>query len=232
MAGPEQHIRRMQAPDPKMVSWKPAKGDDKARKMTSWTSAAGKPGNSSASSAKPAQNGGVRSDATNDWKGQQQQHMEIRGSCLYVQAQGGGSPIPVAGSSTVNGGTDPSTANVFTIELTQDTTLTFDWGGFDPMDGSDRANLKISRLLFCTLFVKHNGFKFQLPADIAWHEGAAPDLTPQSGTTKTTNGETTVTPPDSEHVINIMARRDGIGPEAVTKVYGGIWGTNMRKVAV
>lgn len=226
MAGPEEHIRRMQAPDPRMTSWEPAKKEGKA--MTSVFRAAAVDKNSSASSAKPAFGKGVRSDAANDFRGEQQQHMELRGACLYVLEQGGTSPIPVAGSSPIDGGTDPSNANAIEITLAADTALQFDWQGFDALDGSQRGNLKIHRLLFLTLFVTHNGFKLTLPAEIKWHEGEKPDLTPQAATTSTTGGVTTTTPPTSEHVINLMARRKGIGANAVTKVYGGLWGSNMR----
>lgn len=229
MAGPEEHIRRMQAPDPKMTSWKAAPSKAPAKAMTSWTKATAPSNGSSASSAKPAYGREVRGDAANDFRGQPQIHMEIKGACLYVHPQGGSSPVPAGGDSKIDGNTNAAEANIFEIEMTQDLDLDFDWQGFDAMDGSQRENMEIRRCLYMTLIVKHNGFKLTLPSGIKWHEGEPPDLTPQKGATTTSpSGETTVTPPESEHVINLFAIRRGLFAEATTRIFGGLWGSNMR----
>lgn len=220
----DQFIRKQAGPDPRAVNPKPndkttAENKGKQQSLTSWTT--GKKGDaSSASRASPTSP--VTNKSANDFQGHQQKNMELRGSCFYVQPQGGSSPIPPGGNSPINGYTDAASSNIFEIEISEDMTLNFDWSGFDNFEGSKRGNIEVNRCIYMTLIVTHKGFTLTLPSDIRWHEGEAPDLTPQ--------GPVNNQPATSEHVINLFAIRKGVGEDAVTRIYGGLWGSNMRTV--
>lgn len=222
MSSADQNIRRMGGADPKFTSWKPAtKADAAVDRHATKIGGSGK--GSSASSQVNRRGNEVVGHGANDWKAEQQRNQELRGSTLYVYpleaAAGTGKLMQGATPKKPSDPLSPVDGNMIRAVLTQDVTLAFDWSGYDQMAGSMRGNIQISRGLFFTLIIIHNGFKVTLPNDVYWNEGIAPDLSAPSG---------------SRHVLNFFAIRHGAfvrisDPQPITEVYGGAWGTNMAK---
>lgn len=153
----------------------------------------------------------VNNVSANDFQGNQQRNMELRGATLFLYPMGEGSPVDPGTIKTRSGG------NIFMVNLRGDWVIDFDWSEYDNLQGSNRGNLRVDRVLFATLRIKHNGFSvsFSNNSNINWDEGEAPDLSPDS------NG-------DGIHIINILAFKTGVDSSSSVEVHGSVWSLNSR----
>ncbi len=207
----DNQFRRIQGPDHKVAQVRP-QTDARAGNGRETVTLTGNERGSAAQPARASRTSGIDGSSANDFKGNQQRNVELRGSTLFLMPMGGDSPVPIGDLKASSGG------NAFELWLAGDQALAFDWSEFDSMSGSRRGNLRIDRLCFMTVIIHHNGHNVTMPAGVLWHDGTAPDLMPGDAA--------------SVHVLNFMARRrllpDG---SSDTLVIGGVWAANAAAVA-
>lgn len=195
-------------PDKRVVQFK-SSTDQNAKNKQQKLVLTGKSNGSAANPARSSRTTDFNVAAANDFQGNQQRNVELRGATLFLFPMGGDSPVAPGTLKGASGG------NAYELELTGNHNLEFDWTEFDSMSGSKRGNIRNTRLLFMTVIVKHKGFTLTLPNNIWWNEGEAPDLGPG--------------PADSAHILNFMVTRKEAPDGTITNtIYGGVWATNAR----
>jgi len=170
----------------------------------------GDPARSGASSAVSGKTGRhVRSDAIQDWHGEQQRNAEHRGaSDSFGPRVAGGGQVPAGAETWPTIAQRPISAgdyNCYWLTLTGDTNLVIDWDDLDDLDGSKRGNVLVTRALYVTIALEHNGHSLGLP-NVMWMNGELPDLTPVGN--------------DTRHLLTFLCYRFGVGPGARTEVFG------------
>ncbi|MBA59627.1 MAG: hypothetical protein CMQ40_10730 [Gammaproteobacteria bacterium] len=151
----------------------------------------------------------VRSDGLQDWHGEQQRNPEFRGASDSFGPRVAGPGQRPAGTETwPTVAQRPISAgdyNAYWLSLTGDTNLVLDWDDLDDLDGSKRGNVLVTRLLYITIAIEHNGFEIGLP-NVRWGNGGEePDLTPVDG---------------GVHLITFACYRFGVGAGVRTEVFG------------
>lgn len=204
-------VRRMAASDPRAHNPKVAAhtpGENKRKKVEAAKPAA-KP--QAGQPARASKGSPVDGKSVNDWRGNQQRNMELRGATLFLFPMGEGSPVA---PGTIE---SRSQGNVFKVDLQGAWAIDFDWSKYDDLDGSQRGNLRIDRCIPITLRIKHNGYAvtFAAGTNIHWPDGEMPDLVPDSGNA-------------GIHIINVLCFRSGTGGAADTEVHASLWAGNSR----
>jgi len=215
MARVDEQFRKIQGKDPRRVDRKSTgKADATNRVQVLKVSAPskGSAGQSQVSRSSPGSSDKhLRQGAANSFEGNQQRHMELRGASLFLMPRGIGDGLansPITAQEPYSA----ADANAFFITLANPSTeITFDWSKFDDMAGSERGNIRVMRQLFMQLVIDHKGNEITFADQIRWPDGVQPDLTPAPG---------------GMHVLSFMALRFGTGQDAVTHIFGGLWGAN------
>lgn len=217
----DQQVRRIGTPPTDQVVKQP-KPKPKSG-FTSWsTSDNEKKGSGGQSAAAGGTDKMVRADGIQQWHGEQQVNAEHRGQCDAFLPMGGAGEKPITGGIA---SLDLSSYNVFRLTLNGPTQVQFTTDGFDILDGSQRSNMRINRLLYVEVIVVHKGFKVTFPAATLW-EGGTPDFSVTPATAPAGGGQAPA--PVGRHYIAFEVDRSGISGNAVEVVAGFIKGLDMK----